>query len=581
MDARAKALLPGLGMGAVATLLVGVSVWAERNVAPGLMPHGVCFTWLPTLLWLHVLSDALIGIAYLTIPLTLVYFVRRRRDLPFHWIFLLFGLFIVSCGATHFLGIWTVWFPDYWVSGAVKVLTAAASVLTAVALIPLIPRALALPTTSQLTKANQRLEREVQMRREAEAELRRTQTQLEDRVLERTQELSRAQAEAELLRAEAEHANRLKDQFLAKVSHELRTPLQSTMGWAQVLQASAQDPKARVAAERIVHNVGTQARLIDDLLDISRILSGKLQLDLQSASVAAIIDRSLSMLAPTAARDAIELRPDISNVRDTTIVTDPVRLEQVLWNLVSNSIQASKPGQSVQVTAHIDGKRLKLTVTDEGRGIAPEDLPMIFEPFRQGHTNSHRGLGLGLAITRSIVILLGGQITVTSGGSGAGSRFTVELPLGTSDGVFANSSAQFRRGDRDRLRGLRVLYAEDEPEVAASVGTMLRQHVADVCVCSTIEEALAAATTMAFDVLVSDLALSGGQSGIDLLQRLRAVSVGRRMPAIVLSAFGGKAEREATHRAGFAEHLVKPVTEMVLLRALLSATSDAVAGGFH
>ena len=578
MDVQSKAVLPAFGIGVVVALLIGASLWAERNVAPGLMPHGVCFTWMPALLWLHVLSDAVIGLAYLTIPITLVYFVRRRRDLPFHGIFLLFGLFIVSCGATHWLGIWTVWNPDYWVSGAVKVMTAAASLLTAVALVPLVPRALALPTTSQLQLANESLAREVQMRREAEAELRRTHAQLEDRVLERTQELSRAQAEAEVLRREAEQANGLKDQFLAKVSHELRTPLQSTMGWAEVLAHSpAGDQNARIAAERIAHSVRAQARLIDDLLDISRILSGKLRLDLQRASAAAIIERTVSMLAPAAERIGVALRLDAVQLGEETIITDPVRLEQVLWNLVSNAIQASSTGQVVDIGARLDDGRLRITVTDQGRGIEPEELRTIFEPFRQGRaSNPHRGLGLGLAIARSIVVLLGGEITASSDGAGRGARFLVELPLATSDADAADEE-RLSPPDRTMLQSMRVLYVEDDPEVAASISAALRQHVGDVTACSSINEALAAADEEPFDVLISDLALAGGERGTDLLQRLRSRERMRNLPAIVLSAFGSHTEREATHRAGFVEHLVKPVGTTALLRALLSAATPKVS----
>jgi signal transduction histidine kinase/CheY-like chemotaxis protein len=578
MNVQSKAVLPAFGIGVVAALLIGASLWAERNVAPGLMPHGVCFTWMPALLWLHVLSDALIGLAYLTIPITLVYFVRRRRDLPFHWIFLLFGLFIVSCGATHWLGIWTVWNPDYWVSGAVKVMTAAASLLTAVALVPLVPRALALPTTSQLQLANESLAREVQMRREAEAELRRTHAQLEDRVLERTQELSRAQAEAEVLRREAEQANQLKDQFLAKVSHELRTPLQSTMGWAEVLAHSPSgDEKARIAAERIAHNVRAQARLIDDLLDISRILSGKLGLDLQRASPAAVIERAISMLAPAAARVGVALRSDAVQLGEETIITDPVRLEQVLWNLISNAIQASSTGQVVDIGASRDDGRLRITVTDQGRGIEPEELRTIFEPFRQGRgSNSHRGLGLGLAIARSIVILLGGEVIASSDGAGRGARLLVELPLATSDAAAADEECR-SPPDRTMLQSMRVLYVEDDPEVAASISAALRQHVGDVTACSSIDEALAAADEETFDVVITDLALAGGERGTDLLRRLRSRERMRNVPAIVVSAFGSHTEREATRRAGFVEHLVKPVATAALLGALLSAAAPKVA----
>ena len=228
------------------------------------------------------------------------------------------------------------------------------------------------------------------------------------------------------------------------------------------------------------------------------------------------------MLAPAAERVGVALRSDAVQLGEETIITDPVRLEQILWNLVSNAIQASSPGQAVEIGASVDDGRQRITVTDQGRGIEPEELRTIFEPFRQGRaSNTHRGLGLGLAITRSIVVLLGGEITASSDGAGRGARFLVELPLATSDADAADEE-RLSPPDRTMLQSMRVLYVEDDPEVAASISAALRQHVRDVTACSSIDEALAAADEETFDVVITDLALAEGESGTDLLQRLRS-----------------------------------------------------------
>jgi CheY-like chemotaxis protein len=256
------------GLGA-ALVLLGVAVlavgWRPLLATDGFMPHGVCYTWRPGLVRLHVASDVLIGLAYFSIPVALVYFKRKRRDLPFGWMFLLFGLFIVACGATHWMEVWTLWRPQYWLAGAVKAVTAAASVPTAIALAVLIPRALAIPSTRQLREAKDALESEVLERRRAETALREARATLEQKVEERTAALAEA-------REQAEAANRLKDEFLAAVSHELRSPLNSVMGWLHVLEnAPPGAADARQAIDKIRRNVDTQARLIGDLLNERRV----------------------------------------------------------------------------------------------------------------------------------------------------------------------------------------------------------------------------------------------------------------------------------------------------------------------
>jgi len=535
-------------------------VSAERGAAGSLLPHGYCFTWNPSLLWTHVLSDTMIGLAYVSIPLTLLHLVRKRTDLPFNWIVVLFAIFIVSCGATHWIEVWTLWKPDYWLSAMVKVVTAFASVLTSIALVGLVPKILAIPTVAQLTAARDALAVEVESRRQVEEELRRERAALEQRVRERTDELVRATATAEAAHAAADEANKLKDHFLAKVSHELRTPLQSTLSWAQVIKvAGAADPERTAqAASHIVHNVRSHARLLEDLLDISRILSGKLRLELRLADAAQTIVKAVDVVRPSATAAGVAI--DAAGEGSTAAIrTDPVRLEQIVWNLINNAVQASPAGAKVQVRWRIAEGTLHVEVRDWGRGIDPRELPHLFEPFRQGTGSSQRGLGLGLAITRSIVELFGGTLHAASEGAQRGATFTLALPLAADDVGDAASDAEvgLAADERATLAGLRVVYVEDEAEIGDAGRIMLASFGMQVELCRTYEQAAARIAAGGFDVLLSDLALDGGHRADELLDVLRRSSAAAA-PALVLSAYGSARERAASARAGFARHVVKP-----------------------
>lgn len=567
----AAAALP-IGAGLLAML------WSQRGVPGSLLPHGYCFTWNPALLWTHVASDSLIGLAYVSIPVTLVHLVRRRSDLPFNWIVLLFALFIVGCGTTHWIEVWTVWNPDYWLAANVKVLTAIASVLTAGALVVLMPRILAIPSVAELNAAKRALEAEVGHRRRAEALLLEERAELERRVLERTEQLSLATAEAHSARAAAEEASKLKDRFLAKVSHELRTPLQSTLSWAHLLKQAGADPeKAARTADRIIHNVHTQARLIDDLLDISRMLSGKLGLQMKQVDAADVIRRAADVVSSASSSRGIAVELPSDNER-LLMRTDPVRLEQVVWNLINNAVQASPDGGRVRVAYAATEAGLRVEVTDWGRGIDAADLPLVFEPFRQSPNanNSHRGLGLGLAITRGIVDLFGGELQAHSDGPGRGATFSFCLPISTGDSPLDDAApAAISQADRERLRGLRVLYVEDEADIAESGRLALVSLGVDVELCLDFEAAAARVPRGGFDLLLCDLDLGRGRSGLDLLALLRAAPVSAAIPAVALSAYGSVEDRRASRQAGFAEHIVKPADAMTIARTLVGALSDA------
>lgn len=553
-----------------------VAVTTERGAPGSLLPHGYCFTWNPSLLWTHVLSDSLIGLSYVSIPVTLLHLVRKRTDLPFNWIVVLFAIFIVSCGATHWIEVWTVWHPDYWLSATVKLVTAFASVLTSIALVGLVPRILAIPTVAQLTAARDALAAEVATRRRVEDELRRERAALEERVRERTDELARATATAEAAHAAADEANKLKDHFLAKVSHELRTPLQSTLSWAQVIKVAGAGDAERTAqaTAHIVHNVRSQARLLEDLLDISRILSGKLRLELQLADAAQVIEKAIGVVRSAAAGSAVTI--DAAGDGGTAVIrTDPVRLEQIVWNLINNAVQASPDGAKVQVRWQVDAVRLRVEVRDWGRGIEPRDLPHVFEPFRQGTGSSQRGLGLGLAIARSIVELFGGSLQATSEGLQRGATFTLELPVVAVDGDGAHADeVALDAGERAALAGLRVVYVEDEPEIGEAGRIMLASFGIRVDLCPTYAEAARRIAAGDFDVLLSDLALDGGHRADELLDILHRSSAAAA-PALVLSAHGSHHDRAASARNGFARHLVKPADWNEVARAIATLVRRA------
>jgi signal transduction histidine kinase/ActR/RegA family two-component response regulator len=557
--------------GAIVVLAVAWGLWQEEHRVRALLPHGYCFTWIPGLLWLHVVSDFLIGVAYVSIPLTLLAFVRRRADLPFNWMFVLFALFIMGCGATHWISIWTVWNPDYWLSGSVKGVTAGASLLTAGALVQLMPRALALPTVSALREAKEALEREVEARKAIEEELRAERAALAVRVDERTADLHRAMAHAETARHQAEAANQMKDQFLAKVSHELRTPLQSMTSWLEVLNRGAGDARlAGVAIERLNHNFRAQARLIDDLLDIASILSGKMSLQMTSFDPADKIREAVGMVAPLARSREVQVQ--LALPADLPpLVADATRFEQVVWNLVGNAVHASDNGGRVQVCATVEDAVLRIDVQDFGVGIERADLQLIFEPFRQGARARRRqgGLGLGLAITRSIVEQFGGRIEVHSEGPGRGAVFTVRLPLQSEPLEPGSERPAQALGEAERaaIAPLRVLLVEDEADIGAPLRLALAERVAHVALATSYDEAVAAMARERFDVLLSDINLRAERNGHDVARHWRA-SRADAGPAVALSAYGGAEDHAASAAAGFTLHLVKPLDGDAIAAAL-------------
>lgn len=575
---RAPLIRQGMVAAAAAGIgLLGLFTWLAslRGVPGSLLPHGYCFTWDPPLLWTHVVSDTLIGLAYVTIPVTLLHLVRQRADLPFDWLLLLFATFIISCGATHWIEVWTVWHPDYWLAAMVKAVTAAASVLTAAALVRLVPRILAIPTLAELTAAKAALELEVSQRRAVEDELRIERNALEQRVAARTLDLQQAIEQARAAREVAEQASRQKDRFLAKVSHELRTPLQSTLSWSQVLRRADLDPeRAARAADRIVHNVRLQSRLIDDLLDISRILSGKLQLDLQQVKLLDVIDRAVDRVQSAAQEKGVMLERAGQLGRVPTVLTDPARLEQVVWNLLSNAVQATQAGGRVQLTVELQATELCLAVRDTGVGISADDLPHLFEPFRQGsgQRGGHRGLGLGLAIVRHVVSLFGGSVTASSAGPGQGAQFRVRLPLQAPDEQDAGAvTGALSSQEAGQLQGLRVVYVEDEPDIAESGQWLLASLGMRVQVFLRFAEAQHRLCQPGVDLLLTDLNLDDGHTGIDLLRGLRQAPHGQATPALILSAYGSDADRQASLAAGFNGHLIKPLDAQQVSRAILAA----------
>ena len=396
---------------------------------------------------------------------------------------------------------------------------------------------------------------------------------------ERRSLLAREQA----ARTEAERANRLKDEFLATVSHELRTPLAAVLGWAQLLQSSSLDESTRERALRVIeHNSKIQAKLIEDILDVSRVVSGKLLLDLHPVQVPAIIDAAIETIRPAAESEGVRIEtviePDVGAVQG-----DSERLQQVVWNLLSNAVKFTPRGGRIEVHLERRDSQMEIRVSDTGEGIQAEFLPHVFDAFRQADGSSsrrHGGLGLGLAIVRQVVELHGGTVHAYSDGPGAGTTFTIRLPLLAKDPFRKDGAPESLPETVPALSGLRVLVVEDDPDTRQLLTVLLENHGVNVTATASTREAVQAFRLNRPDVLISDIGLPG-EDGYALLRQIRALGAekGGDIPALALTAYARSEDREQALAAGFQMHLPKPINPLLLTRAIenVARTGPAIA----
>lgn len=410
----------------------------DLAASQGFLPHGVCFQWNQSLLTTMVVADLSIALAYYSIPIGLLVFVKRRADLKFKWIFVLFSAFVFMCGTTHLIDILTIWSPQYRLDAALKVATAGVSVITAVMLWPLIPRALSLPSTSQLEAVVKELEREIQERRDAQAKLDQLNRELEVRVAERTRQLEIETAErirlqgVEQARAAAESASRAKSEFLSRVSHELRTPLNGVLGFSQLLksQAGELEPQHRVWVEHLERSGWHLLHMIDDVLDVSRIESGNVDLSSENVDVSQVLQDCEQELKATALAQDVTIKLS-SAAGPTRWRGDLRRLRQICTNLISNAIKYNRPKGEVRIeTGFGSNGALTMEICDTGIGIDAQQRAQLFQPFnRLGRERSAiPGTGLGLVVVKQLVEAMGGSIRVDSQ-PGEGTCVTLDLPF--------------------------------------------------------------------------------------------------------------------------------------------------------
>jgi signal transduction histidine kinase len=529
-------------------LLVWPNLIARLFSAEGYEAHGYCYLWEPPLVSLHVISDFSIGMSYVAISLTLAYLVHRaRRDIPFHWIFLAFGAFIIACGSTHFLEIWTLWVPTYWFSGGVKLVTAVASVATAFALPPLIPKTLGLVNAAKTSN-------------------------------ERKLKLEAANQELEALYARSQELDQLKTQFFANVSHELRTPLALILGpTGRLLNSNELSEAQRRDLEVVERNAHTLLKHVNDLLDISKLDAGKMGLSYGDVDLAATLRLTASHFDALAREKAIDFAVEAPAALPAQ--ADRPKLQRVFLNLLSNAFKFTPNGGRVRAALEATRDAAIVTVEDNGPGVPPAMRAAIFERFWQGDggaTRHFEGTGLGLAIAREFVELHGGRIAVADA-PGGGARFRVELPLHTLEPAGAHeqdvdaadvaelalqSPAEPRpqggtarpveRKPSDPL----VLVVEDNPDMSRFIVETLAVDYRTT-VAFDGRSGLAQARALRPDLIVSDVMMPE-LSGDQLVRAVRRAPELAATPIMLVSARADDRLRVQALRDGAQDYVLKP-----------------------
>jgi signal transduction histidine kinase/CheY-like chemotaxis protein len=412
----------------------------------------------------------------------------------------------------------------------------------------------------------------------AERTLRAAQAELEARVNEQTIALEHANerlrleiGQRERAQKEAQEANRLKDEFLGTLSHELRTPLNAIYGWARILRSRKLDDRTAHAVAVIERNAETQVRLIDEVLDVSRIIQGKMALRLEPIDVGVVVAAAIETLGPAMHAKRIRLEPHIEE--SVPVLADGHRLQQVFWNVLSNAVKFTGSGGAITLTLRSEGESAVFEISDTGVGIRRDVLPFVFDRFRQGDSSVsrlHGGLGLGLAIVRHIVELHGGSVQASSAGEGRGATFTIQLPLARDDMRVADAAPPAESGvpaGSAALQNRTLFVVEDHDDARELIAGVLTTAGARVVAVATAEDALARAAGTRPDLLVADLGLPG-EDGYVLLERIRGLHPD--LPALALTAYARAADRDRALAAGFQRHIVKPVDPDQLVQIIVA-----------
>ena len=569
-------------------LLLWPSLLPNLLVASNFIPHGHCYLWKPDLVWLHIVSDSLIGLAYVSISLTLAYLVHRaRRDIPYHWMFLAFGLFIIACGATHFMEVWTLWHPTYWLSGSIKLITASASITTAIALPPLIPQILALVAAAKTSE-------------------------------ERRLKLETANKELEALYEKLKRLDQVKTEFFANVSHELRTPL------TLILEPSEKLIKAELTNEQhhYLEIINRNARLllkrVNDLLDISKLEAGKMTLDYALVDVAELVRITCAHFDTLAALRKISF--SVETPPSLFAQIDPEKFQGICFNLLSNAFKFTPEGGSIScilkevgveqdgikntvynksktiepdwqiqsASSKIKSSHCELIVQDSGEGVAPNLRNIIFERYQQGEVNSSHsigGSGLGLAIVKEFVELHKGAIAVGEAPEG-GASFTVKLPLVAPLGESANLVEMpiYRVLESRKLEEWQIVEANSATSLQSKIQNPkskipnpnsplvlvvednldLNRLIADTLagefiVASAFDgrEGLEKAIQLNPDLILTDMMMAH-LNGEQLVREIRLRPELESIPIILLTAKADDALRVQMLREGAQDYLMKP-----------------------
>jgi signal transduction histidine kinase/ActR/RegA family two-component response regulator len=522
-----------------------------RLFKPDFMPHGHCYFWRHDLLILHIVSDLLIVLAYYSIPVALLWFVRKKKELPFNWLFVMFGAFIFLCGTTHLMNVFTLFNGVYRAEGLLKLATGLVSCVTAVMTVRLIPKALEMKSPEEMMTVNKVLQ-------------------------DHATALEKANQAFREAKEEADNANQAKSEFISRMSHELRTPLNAILGFGQLIEMQNPTEVQRNRINHITRAGHHLLHLINELLDMSRIEAGRLHLSLEPVCLATALNEALDLIRPLAADRRIKISAPIVDP-NCFVLADNHRFQQVLLNLVSNAVKYIPLDGKVTISYEsLAYSNVRVSITDTGPGIPADKLARLFTPFdRLGKEHSAiEGAGLGLALCKRLMQAMGGTIGADST-PGSGSTFWVELPCAESplERISRDDAAKLEQLSLSGKR--KILYVEDNLSNLTLVEEILSEEP-DVELLSAIDGQLGLdlARSLSPDLILLDLHLPD-VPGRQVLSQLRADKRTRDIPVVVISADATQSQIERLMDDGAYAYLTKPLDLTEFFRVVGEATSGS------